>query len=108
MNDTLDLYRFFDATQQTEFLYECVEHTVEVSLPEEVNYLINQDVFVTKINNMLDMPNTLIDLLIRFLQQNNGKLSKRAKEKEFSALKPAEIILIERIYSEVFIKKSII
>ena len=108
LNDTLDLYRFFDATQQTEFLYECVEHTVEVSLPEEVNYLINQDVFVTKINNMLDMPNTLIDLLIRFLQQNNGKLSKRAKEKEFSALKPAEIILIERIYSEVFIKKSII
>lgn len=102
LNQTLDLYRFFDATQQVEFLYECVEHTIEVSLPNEVNYLIKHDAFVTKITNILDMPNPLIDLLLRFLQQNNGQLSKRAQEKEFSALTPDETILIESLYSEVF------
>lgn len=102
VNDTLDLYRFFDATQQTEFLYECVEHTIEVSLPNEVNYLIKQDAFVGKITNMLDMPDRLIDLLIRFLQQNDGHLSKRAQEKEFSALTSDEIIMIERHYSDIF------
>lgn len=102
VNDTLDLYRFFDATEQAEFLYDCVEHTIEVSLPNEVNYLIKHDAFVDKITNMFDMPDRLIDLLIRFLQQNDGLLSKRAQEKEFSKLTPDEIILIGQLYSDIF------
>lgn len=102
VNDTLDLYRFFDATQQTEFLYECVDHTIEVSLPNEVDYLIKHDKFVGQITNMLDMPDRLIDLLIRFLQQNDGRLSKRTQEKEFSALTSDEIIMIEGFYSDIF------
>jgi hypothetical protein len=106
VNDTLDLYRFFDATQQTEFLYDCVEHTIDVSLPNEVNYLIKHDEFFSKVTNMFDMPDRLIDLLIRFLQQNDGLLSKRAQEKEFSELTSDEIILIEQLYSDIFILRN--
>src|SRR4029077_3841055 len=32
LNDTIDLYRYFDATRQAEFLFDCVAQTIEHSL----------------------------------------------------------------------------
>jgi hypothetical protein len=51
------------------------------------------------VQQMIDMPDRLLDLLFRFLHQNEGRLSKRAREKEFSALSDAEVARIEAIYS---------
>lgn len=50
------------------------------------------------------MPDRAIDLLFRFLQQNDGCLSGRAREHEFQALSDAEAEAerIQRIYGEVF------
>ena len=48
------------------------------------------------------MPDNLVDLLIRFLSQNEGKLSKRARIKEFEKLTDDEIRVIEERYSEIF------
>ena len=48
------------------------------------------------------MPQRTLDLLFRFLKQNDGLLSKRAKEKEFAALTPEEVERVEKIYSDVF------
>ena len=48
------------------------------------------------------MPDRLVDLLIRFLTQNNGRLSKRAREKEFEKLTDIEIRAIEKKYTEFF------
>ena len=48
------------------------------------------------------MPDTLVDLLIRFLNQNNGRLSKRVKEREFKKLTDREIQAIEQKYAEIF------
>jgi Fic family protein len=39
LNETADYYRYFDATAHAEFLYACVEQTVEHDLPEEVRFL---------------------------------------------------------------------
>ena len=50
----------------------------------------------------LYLPDTLVDLLIRFLSQNEGKLSKRGREKEFEKLTEKEIQAIEAKYAEVF------
>src|SRR5699024_6020054 len=99
-NDTLDLYRYFDATKQAEFLYGCVAHTVEHTLPEEVDYLQKHDAFVAFVESRLDMPARLIDLLVRFLQQNNGVLSKRARSKEFAALTDAEASDLEARFQQ--------
>ncbi|SNA88642.1 hypothetical protein FI146_990027 [Flavobacterium psychrophilum] len=41
-------------------------------------------------------------MLIRFLEQNNGKLSKRALEKEFSELNEDEVKEIEENYNTFF------
>jgi hypothetical protein len=102
LNETLDLYRYFDATKQAEFFFECVEETVSQTLPEEVEYLKKYDLLNQFIKNYIDMPDRLVDLLIRFLSQNDGKLSKRGRAKEFDKLTEKEIQAIEAKYMEVF------
>ena len=102
LNATIDLYRYFDATKQAEFFFECVEETVNKTLPEEVDYLKKYDCLNDFIKNYIDMPDKLVDLLVRFLDQNDGKLSKRARENEFNQLTEAEVEAIERKRDEIF------
>jgi hypothetical protein len=102
LNETADLYRYFDATAQAEFLFECVAETVYKTLPEEVSYLKKHDALNEFIKIFIDMPDRTVDLLIRFLGQNNGKLSTRARDKEFSRLTEAEVQAIERKYADIF------
>lgn len=102
LNDTGDFYRYFDATPHVEFLYACVEKTVEIDLPQEANFLKRYDLFKTRVESLIEMPASLIDLLFHFLKQNDGQLSRRARGKEFSALKISEVEYIEKVYAEVF------
>lgn len=48
------------------------------------------------------MPDNKVDLLIRFLVQNGGRLSKRAIGKEFSGLTENERLAIEARYLEIY------
>jgi hypothetical protein len=102
LNDTIDLYRYFDATRQAEFLYGCVFETITKVLPEEVRFLQKYDRMKSFIDNYLDMPWHIADLLIRFLNQNNGKFSNRALTKEFASLTADEIQAFESTYAEIF------
>ena len=102
LNETGDFYRFFDATPHAEFLYACVRKTIEEDLPEETEFLRCYDQFKHRIEAFIEMPERMIDLLFRFLQQNNGRLSNRAREKEFDALTNVEAKQIEAIYEETF------
>lgn len=100
LNDTADFYRYFDATQYAEFLYDCVAETIDRDLPNEVRYLEAYDAFVTSVENLVDMPKGKLDLLWRFLQQNEGKLSARARSNEFAGLTEDEAAHIERVFRE--------
>jgi hypothetical protein len=102
LNDTADLYRYFDLTKQAEFLYQCVEQTIEKTIPEEVDYLEKYDRLKEFLDNFIEMPDRTVALLIRFLEQGKGKLSERAKTKEFQALNEQEINAIEEKYKEIF------
>ncbi len=82
-------------------LGRCVQ-TIEHSLPEEIRYLERYDRMKAAINERFDMPDHKADLLIRFLGQNKGVLSKRASEKEFKALLAAERRELEALYAEIF------
>ena len=44
----------------------------------------------------------IVDLLFRFLRQNKGRLSNRAREGEFAKLTARETKRIERIFNDVF------
>ena len=102
LNDTSDFYRYFDATPHAEFLYSCVMQTVEEDLPREVEFLRSYDQFRARIESMVDMPDRVIDLLFRFLHQNAGHLSKRAREREFGQLTEAEVAAVESAYLDSF------
>jgi hypothetical protein len=102
LNDTGDFYRFFDATPHAEFLYSCVQKTIEQDLPAETDFLRRYDQFRQQVESFLEMPERLIDLLFRFLHQNGGRLSQRAREREFKDLTDEEAKRIEGMYHETF------
>jgi hypothetical protein len=100
LNDTGDLYRFFDATPHAEFLYRCVKTTIEEDLPREAAFLQAYDRFAERALEVVEMPNNTLDLLFRFLRQNGGTFSKRAREREFAKLTDEEAEELEQIYAE--------
>jgi len=102
LNETIDLYRYADLTLQAEFLYECVEETIEKIIPKEIKFLEQHDKMLAFINTVATLPDTKVDLLIKFLIQNNGKLSKAKKEKFFDELTEEIITQIENKFTQVF------
>lgn len=105
LNDTIDFYRYYDTTKQAEFLYDCVEDTIKRVIPEEVNYIIQYDKFKKYIDNNFEMPDKMVATLVRFLEQSNGLLSKRVREKEFKTLTEKEAKKIELLYKKIFSEK---
>lgn len=102
LNETIDYYRYFDATKQAEFLYDCVLDTIERIIPDEINYLTYYDQFKRYLEDEFDMPDKSVALIVRFLEQNEGRLSKRARNKEFGALTNKEVVKIEDNYNTIF------
>src|SRR3546814_5438816 len=80
LNETAKYYRYIDCSRHAEFLYECVEQTLEHDLPEEVRFLKAFDAFNGAVQQLVDMPSTKVELLRKFLAQNEGRLSARARQ----------------------------
>lgn len=102
LNDTSDLYRYFDCTEAAEFLYGCVQRTVEQDLPQEIDYLGRHDAALRRIMNTVEMPDRLAENFLMFVRQNNGSLPKGRREKEFKSLTDKEISYLEAIVQEAF------
>jgi hypothetical protein len=100
LNETRDLFRFFDATRQAEFLSAAVLENVRNTLPREIEYLRSYDLAKGRIQNFLEMPEHRFDLMMGFLRQNGGHFSRRAREKESGALTDDEVTAIENIYAD--------
>ncbi|MDP4595390.1 MAG: Fic family protein [Crocinitomicaceae bacterium] len=102
LNDTIDYYRYFDATRQAEFLFYCVNDTLVHIIPKEVEYLMKFDEFKRYLDHNYEMPDNMVSLLVGFLEQGNGTLSVRSRKKEFSALTQKEVEEIETTFKEIF------
>lgn len=76
--------------------------TIEEDLPSETEFLRRYDEFSERVGNIVDMPDRIVDLLFRFLRQNKGRLSNRARRGEFAELTAHETKHIERIFNDVF------
>lgn len=63
LNNTVDFYRYFDATPHVEFLYACVRKTIEEDLPNETEFIRRYDEFSDRVGNIVDMPDRIVDLL---------------------------------------------
>jgi hypothetical protein len=102
LNGTEDLYRYFDATEVAEFLYSCVERTVEYDLPREIDYLRRHDQALRRIMNTVEMPDRVAENLLMFIRQNKGTLPKRRRTGEFKKLTDHEVGLLEAVVNDAF------
>jgi hypothetical protein len=102
LNETADLYRYFDSTGEAEFLYACVRRTVEQDLPREIDYLRRHDDAIRRIMDAVEMPDRVAENLVVFIRQNEGTLSKKRRQGEFKKLRAAEVTLIEGIVNDAF------
>jgi hypothetical protein len=93
-NNTLDLYRFFDATRQAEYLYDRVAETIRTDLKEELEFLGVYHAAYRAVTGVVDLPNRRAAVLVQILLRNAGRLSK-SKRKQFVELTDDEVARIE-------------
>jgi hypothetical protein len=91
LNNTGIWYRFIDMTAQVEILFSLIEKTISTELVEELNFLVNYDHTKAALQDIVDMPDSKIDLFIRFCLQNHGQLSARKRISHFDFLTDDEI-----------------
>lgn len=102
LNQTADLYSYFNCTGAAEYLYACVQHTIEQDLPREIAYLSARDDAQRRIMEYVEMPDHKADDLIMFIRNNEGALPKRRRSKEFKALSDEEVVRVEAIVEDAF------
>src|SRR5580658_927301 len=102
LNETADLYRYFDCTAEAEFLYACVRRAVEQDLPREIDYLRRHDEAIRRIMDAVEMPDRVAENLVMYIRQNQGTLSKKRRGGEFKKLRQGEVALIEGIVNDAF------
>jgi Fic family protein len=95
-NDTACWYQYIDMTAQSEALYEFVTKTIEEELVEELSFLAHYDNTKKTIQDIIDMPDRLIDLFIQLCLQNNGSLSARKRSAHFDFLTDEELSAMEQ------------
>ena len=102
LNDTADLYRYFDCTEAAEFLYNCVAQAVGKDLPREIDFLRRNDEAMRRVMNTVEMPDRMAENLVRYIRLNEGKLGRKRREAEFAKLTDDELTSIETIVQEAF------
>lgn len=94
-------YRYPDLTAQTEYLAETVARTVREDLVEELRFLRGHDAARRAVREIVDLPDRRLDLLLRLLHQNEGRLS-RNKRGQFSEIEDHELQRIEQAWQQAF------
>lgn len=98
-NETIDFYRYFDATRFAEYLYDRVADTIRHDLKDELDFIVMFDRAMTAVRDVVDMPDRRASLFVRLCLQNDGRLSK-AKRDQFAELSDAEIAAMEAALAE--------
>ena len=103
LNETRDLFRFFDATRQAELLADSVVETIRQTLPHEIDYLRRYDQAKKRVGAFVEMPDATLDLMMGLLRQNRGRFFQRARTKEFAKLTDEEAACIEGVYQDLLL-----
>lgn len=90
-------YQYIDFTRMAEYLFSCIEEAIEHHLVDEIQFLARYDQAKAAIQEVIDMPDKQIDLFIKFVIQNNGKLAVSKRKRFFPMLTDKEIETIVSI-----------
>ncbi|MGV3592975.1 MAG: Fic family protein [Gammaproteobacteria bacterium] len=95
-------FRYPDLTAQAEFLYKALHRTVTEDLEREINFLLGFDQARHALNALLDWPGHSLELFIRVVHDNGGKLSANKRKSHFEWMRDEEIQTAEAIVSSAF------
>jgi len=95
------LYAFFDATELCEFTFACLERAIDRDLADELAYLRAYDSAHHSLTRWLDAPQPELEKLIRYIAQNNGRLSKN-KRGQFPLIGDDDVARAETQVGEAF------
>ncbi len=94
-NETVNLYRYFDATAFAEYLYDRLAGSVRHDQKEELGFVEAFERALGGIRDIVDMPDRRASLLVRLCMQNDGRLAAR-KRARFAELTDDEVRAMER------------
>jgi hypothetical protein len=96
LSDTAIWYRFPDLTAQAEALFSFIERTIDQELVPELEFLSRYEATRAAAREIVDLPDRLLDLFIRFCLQNHGRLSAAKRASHFPSLTDDEVFRLER------------
>lgn len=97
INETIDLYRYFDATDLCVYLYTTILESIRVDLQEGINFIKIFDACFRAVDEYLDgMPQQKVRNLIRYILQNNGQVPKN-KRAQFPELSDERLKKVEAL-----------
>ena len=91
------IYRYWDATEATVFVFEMALETLRQDLKEEVRYLNSYDTVVRAVNERFDIQAPLLTSLVRFAYQNGGRISKNRRKQYDGRVDPGVLAYIEEL-----------
>ena len=101
-SDSAYLYRYLDATPLVDYLYDCINQTIEVGLKKELDLLYKFRHVKQAIDREMDISNIELDRFVNFCQQNNGRLSQRKRIRFFKDYSDTRVARMEEIYQSFF------
>lgn len=94
-------YRYPDLTGQTEYLIRTVALSIREDFAEELHFLRGYDTARATVREIVDLPDRRLDLLLRLLHQNGGRLA-QGKRQQFSEIADGELERIETGFEQAF------
>lgn len=95
-NDTRFFYQYIDFTFYAEYLFSCIDKTIEEDFRDELLFIEKYDRTKKSIQSIVDMPDFKIDRAIRCIAENNGKLGSKIRRTYFKELSDAKVTAIEK------------
>ena len=99
-SDTRSLYRYIDYTAIVEYLFSCIDQTIATDFKQELDFIEHYDQARSGIREVVDLPDRKLDLIIKFIVQNHGKLSRQKRDKYFDMLTDDEVAAIEQVVQQ--------
>lgn len=94
------LYRYPDLTAHIIFLYEMMETAISEDLTKEVTYIIKYDIVKSVIEHLYDLPNKDLDLLIRLVLQNNGRVANKKRSRFYGWIPEEALVGLEEVIAK--------
>ncbi len=99
--DSQSYYQYIDFTVMAKYLFACIEEAIYNHIEREIIFLAKYDKAKKAIQEIVDMPDNQIDLLIKFVFQNNGNLSSNKRNRYFSLLRDEEIEHLTQVINNI-------